>query len=290
MIKVRLFSDFYDSPTLLFHLKNQTPSLTGTMYKNIEFVCDDSYTHSVTFNQPGADLKSPKENNIGFLMDIPQIYSPTPDSLKNIGKYFCWYKEHKDNIKDIFVEAPFSFMFYHTPILEANDFKMKRKRMSIVVSGKRFMPDQNIRLQVVDKLLQTNLDIHFYGRDFATSSDARIKGPIPFMEKQKALAEYQYSICMENMVYDGWLTEKFYDCVINNCVPITNSPTALKEINNKAFCYLDFSKPAQNIVEVINEIYHNDDFLSRNSALLEAKESVINGKFSICEKIHQTFN
>jgi hypothetical protein len=223
-------------------------------------------------------------------MDIPAIYTPNMASLSQIGRYFCWYREHKSQIPEVFASVPYSYMFFHTPVLPHNDFTMKKKRMSMVVSGKNFAPAQSKRLDLLRALLQTDLQIDFYGRNLAPGADPRIKGSIPFMQKQLALEEYQYSICIENMVYNGWITEKFFDCVINNCVPLTNSPTALTNFDQKSFGYLNFDYSIEQLVATIRDIYNNDDFEQRKDAIIAAKKLVVETKFSICEKIYTEFN
>ena len=119
-------------------------------------------------------------------------------------------------------------------------------------------------------LLATDLDIHFFGRDWKIQ-DERYKGS-PH-NKSEGIVDYEYSIAIENSNYDNYLTEKFFDCTVCDTVPLYYGCTNAKEIYPKeSFIELDFSGPIEQTVEQVIEIYKNDNYSSRLPHILEAKE------------------
>lgn len=44
------------------------------------------------------------------------------------------------------------------------------------------------------------------------------RGPVP--DKAETLGRYRFAICFENMVLDGWITEKLFDCLYSGTVPV----------------------------------------------------------------------
>ena len=54
----------------------------------------------------------------------------------------------------------------------------------------------------------------------------RLKGvieklkPVPCIDKQEIISKYKYAICLENMEYPGYVTEKIIDCFVVGVIPI----------------------------------------------------------------------
>jgi hypothetical protein len=63
------------------------------------------------------------------------------------------------------------------------------------------------------------------------------------LSKYQALSNYKYSICFENSIIDGYITEKIFDCLYAGTVPIYyGAPDINKYVNSKAFInFSDFS-------------------------------------------------
>lgn len=63
------------------------------------------------------------------------------------------------------------------------------------------------------------------------------------LSKYQALSQYKFSICFENSVIDGYITEKIFDCFYAGTVPIYyGAPDINKYVNPKAFInFNDFS-------------------------------------------------
>ncbi len=63
------------------------------------------------------------------------------------------------------------------------------------------------------------------------------------LSKYQALSQYKFSICFENSVIEGYITEKIFDCFYAGTVPIYyGAPDINKYVNPKAFInFNDFS-------------------------------------------------
>jgi hypothetical protein len=105
-----------------------------------------------------------------------------------------------------------------------NDFTpQKTKKCSIVVSAKQGVeknPFYEKRVQLVEKILDSDLPIDIYGKGWEDHniSDSRMKGFVD--DKSDALIPYEYSIAIENCIEERYITEKFHDCILTDTKPI----------------------------------------------------------------------
>ena len=163
----------------------------------------------------------------------------------------------------MFTESTDSHIFYRK-----NKFK-KGRRMSIVSSNYGDKYNYVKRHELFKGLLETDLDIDFYGRRW-NLADERYKGA-PH-NKSEAIIDYEYSIAIENSSYNNYLTEKFFDLVVCNTVPVYYGCPNVRDIYpEKSFIKIDFSGPIEKTIEQIADIYNNDSYEDRLPYILEAK-------------------
>lgn len=163
----------------------------------------------------------------------------------------------------MFTESTDSHIFYRK-----NKFK-KGRRMSIVSSNYGDKYNYVKRHELFKGLLETDLDIDFYGRRW-NLADERYKGA-PH-NKSEAIIDYEYSIAIENSSYNNYLTEKFFDLVVCNTVPVYYGCPNVRDIYpEKSFIEIDFSGPIEKTIEQIADIYNNDSYEDRLPYILEAK-------------------
>jgi len=212
-----------------------------------------------------------KEKTIGFLLE-PDWSGMWQRDLDKYCKYVV--AQEKSMFKgDNVIEHPM-FMFtqstdHYKSYLEGSF--PKKKRMSIVITNHGPKPLYTERISLFLALLKTDLDIDFYGRNWSLS-DPRYKGA-PY-NKSDALIDYEYSIGIENCRQHNYLTEKFFDLVVCNTVPLYYGCPNVGEIYNpNSFVELDFSGPIEKTVEQVRHIYNNDSYLDRKPHLLEAKQT-----------------
>jgi len=210
-----------------------------------------------------------KEKTIGFLLE-PEW---STNWQRDLDKYCKFVVAQDKNMfeGDNVIEHPL-FMFtqstdYHNYYLN-NEFK-KTHRMSIISSNYGHKHNYIKRHELFSALLETDLDIHFYGRNW-NLPDPRYKGS-PY-NKSDAIVPYEYSIAIENSSYDNYLTEKFFDLIVCNTTPIYYGCTNVHQIYPpKSFIEIDFSGDIAQTVSQIKEVYNNDDYEGRLPHILEAK-------------------
>lgn len=77
------------------------------------------------------------------------------------------------------------------------------------------------RVELIEDLLNKDVDIDVYGRNWENSpykGDPRIKGTVK--DKIDSLKDYDFSICIENCIEDGYFTEKLTDCMLCDTTPL----------------------------------------------------------------------
>lgn len=254
-MKVKFFSDYEQSENLLRRFKANYDVYDDS----IEFTIADDYDFAVAFNRldeplrPGAKLitvvqepsfaesfqsRSSLVNSDYLLIHDPELFS----------RYW------KVNLGGKVIESP-SFMFYHDRVehsfyVGSEDVK-KDKKLSIIVSSHQFpWGNYHKRLNLLSKILKSDLDIDIYGRGLHIPDD-RFKGELEY--KHAGLLPYEYSIAIENTNEKNYITEKFVDCVLCNTVPIYNgAPNIAQVYDERYFKKLDLDSP--DIINTLKEI------------------------------------
>jgi hypothetical protein len=252
-MKVKIFSDFCDPTGNLGALKSWGK---GTQYRNVEFVDGDDYTHAVLLNSVTPILNIDKKNILQFLWE--------PYELLDINKIAKYAESHKGYIVAHDRRLIGNHILYHIPYLSplplsSDHTKPKKNRMSIIASSKGYLNGHKLRHLIIQKILNSNLDIHIYGngiKDVFRVNDTRIKG---FIEhKPDALSEYEYTISIENTKYDYYLTEKFTDPIICGCVPLYWGANNVSSIfGSESHVDLPNSLNSDEIFEKIKDVYQN---------------------------------
>ena len=223
------------------------------------------------FNGKSSKYFRDSDKTIGFMLE-PEWSTNWQRDLDRYCKYVVAQDKnmypHASNI----IEHPM-FMFTestdHHELYMGGEFP-KTRRMSIISSNYGHKFNYVKRHALFNALLQTDLDIDFYGRRWELD-DPRYKGA-PY-NKSEAILDYQYSIAIENSSYKNYLTEKFFDLAVCNTVPIYYGCPNVSEIYpQESFIEIDFSGPIEQTVEQIKDIYHNDSYEYRLPHLLEAKK------------------
>jgi hypothetical protein len=90
-------------------------------------------------------------------------------------------------------------------------------------------------------------DFDLYGRGWtdetsllpgwAASAVARCyRGEIPPLDKTRVLSGYRFAICFENTSFEGYITEKIFDCFVAGCIPVySGAPDIADAVPSEAF-------------------------------------------------------
>lgn len=265
-IRVQIFSDY---ATCTDH-KNAFRSWNHgkTEYKNMQIVDDDNYTHAVIYNLGTPKLKVPKENVIAFSHEPFEILYPNLDYVKdNIGTYICHDKTKFPNwpcFKEYICYLPPGL-----PIGEVPGYPTeKRHRMSIMASYKQMFEGHRLRHQIIQRILQTNMDIHIWGRGSQhLYRDSRVKGETEV--KHVGFSPYEYTISIENVSYKYWVTEKYYDPILVDCIPLYWGAEGVESVFGSD-SHIRLPRDIDGIMNIIVDVYHNPQKYRRNTSIVKS--------------------
>lgn len=244
--------------------------------KEISLTYNDDYDYLIVLNdfrRNKDEIKCPIENRIAFIME-PE-WSNNWD--RNLGKYVSKvYSHFKYDEKFNFNPSVMSTHLYPKPIeigeiqhIEDNIRQIttskytKSKKLSIVVSN----ISSYKRYDFVKNLLNSDLDFDMYGRGW-NISDSRYKGYIT--NKIDALKDYEFSICLENSVEYGYISEKFIDSVLCETIPIYYGSKDVEKWYGDCFEYIDIE--SRNSIENLKSIINGN----KKYDFLKAKDFYLN--------------
>jgi hypothetical protein len=181
----------------------------------ITFVDDDSYDWLVVFNDKrGAELRVPKERVIGFIQEPPDH-----DFFdRGIGTYcsvvYTCTEPQAYGIEGNLVGFP-SGMFYHMdgPLSDYLDGFDKRRVISMVTSNIAH-GFYLFRYKIAKELASCGW-VDVYGRGLNVRG---CKGELS--NKADGLIPYKFSVCMENGIWDDYISDKIIDAVLCRTIPI----------------------------------------------------------------------
>lgn len=169
---------------------------------------------------------------------------------------YMFYSNHNDIKNDYFTNF--------------NSFE-NRKKLCLIVSSiaspnNPSWSDHNYqkRHKLVKKLLESDLDFDFYGRGWNFINDNRYKGE--FLNKHEILRNYEYSIAIENVCEKNYVTEKMFDCVLNNTIPLYYGCPNISDIfDPNSYELIDIDD--ENIIQNVKQIIKTSSSLYRQSIL-----------------------
>lgn len=242
-MKIRIFSDFCTSNVVTDAFIEMYGFNPGW------FVLDDSYTHVILINAPMPDISHiPPKNVVGlanepFLgivseSDRTPFLRITPSFIDYAKKYVGRYLVGDTKGLPSPFEAHYGYMFHtgiSTPI-----HPLPRSGVSMMVSNKKMLPGHRYRHALVERILRENLPVDVWGRalpelraqygDRPQLKGAFGKGPSPLYGK------YKYSIAVENIQLDSYISEKFTDCLMTETVPIYLGTTRVDDLFGSGVC------------------------------------------------------
>jgi hypothetical protein len=233
---------------------------------NIEFVYDDSYD-VIVFNNYVTE--EPKNNSKSY------IYFHEPTWSGNHQKNFLPYKDitifgYDNNNYDTpsnVIETP-AHLFYggRGPSSDSSDFWnyynlinynfKKTKSISSVVSSlgndEKEYPNGCIykkRVNLIKKIIHECdfIDVFGWGN----------KG---LNQKKDGIIDYKFSLCVENSNEKNYISEKFYDCILTNTIPIYFGCKNIKDFwPENGYILIDDINDTNNVINVLRNISENCD-------------------------------
>lgn len=143
----------------------------------------------------------------------------------------------------------------------------KNKLISVISSNKSFTKGHRKRLEFVAKL------VDFFGDQI----DVFGRGINDFEDKWDVLADYKYSIAIENDNCEDWVTEKFFDCIYAFTYPIYyGCPNLENYFDNRCFSRIDIDNPTKSI-EKIKQVIENK-FFEKNLEAIKMERIISLGR------------
>lgn len=246
-MKVRFFSDYTNSAVLL----NRFKANYIIDDNELDFTTSNDYDFAVVFNRANEPI-------IPGVKIITVIQEPSFSEAHQYRTFLAYSDyllvhdpglfERTWNIKlsGTVIESP-AYMFYDDKIdhsfFDGKENVKKNRKLSMIVSSLYLTRGNYLkRLVLLDKILQSDLDIDIYGRGF-TIPDPRYKGQLEY--KHTGLLPYEYSIAIENSNEKNYISEKFVDCVLCNTIPIYNGAPNVGEVYDERYLRkIDLDSPS----------------------------------------------
>jgi len=178
-------------------------STYGSLHPDLKFDRVVSISVDTTTHNPHAEFK------VLLQLEPPEVFNCTNDIINNY-KHFdlilTWYPETLKkcpNAKE--------FLFGSCWV-EFGTFKPdKKNEISFLMSYKNFAPGHKIRHRVWDMINTTK---------FNNFTFRNIKTPPMLPNKNVIFTNAKFSITIENVVRENWITEKLIDCFATKTIPL----------------------------------------------------------------------
>jgi hypothetical protein len=226
MKNIRISANYDSSQNLTERLIKQfkTPDID---LSGINFVYDDSYDVIVFFNHVNIPIK---ENTNSYVL---------PHEPSWVGSHQKSFKDGTTVLgfnKDLYVGnciETLAHTFYggRGPWVDKLDFWSYDN-----LNDKVFTKTKNISSSIT-KLNENYGGTCLYPQRFKISN---MIDDIPFIdnygggncspERKNSLIDYKFNVVIENEYNDNWITEKFYDCILTDTIPIYYGCKNIKEI------------------------------------------------------------
>jgi hypothetical protein len=181
--------------------------------------------------------------------------------------------------------------------LKEKNFK-KSKKISVILRKDYFSHYNNLVNPLTAKInyeFRTDLgielskckDIDIYGTHW-DNNGLNIKGEI--WNKHVGLDDYQFSLSCENSIQKNYVSEKFWDVILTDTVPIYLGCNNITDYISEDFFVNLNGKSMDEIVYIVNNILNNSDFYyekyKKNISELK-KDFFTNPTFNLWERIKQ---
>lgn len=287
-INLNVFANWSDSKSLMSDIKKYSRESIGDnnfwFFKNRKI--------NITHNATNADYnyvmngtnESLSTNTIYTCLEPPNnsffeyYYS---NSKKANVTYFGSHLYHPNfvgwhlslNINDLFnsLEKPF--------------VKLYDKVLSVIVSD--FYKDEGHRLRIdfikeLDSRAKNKtlpFDLHIYGRCKSLAFHS-YRGELPSAVKDNGLLPYKYHFNAENTRVKNYVTEKFTDAIMSECLLFYWGCPNIKEIYDPdSFVVLTLEKKNYDKeIELLSTMINNDEYAKRRKSIIEVKRDMLENR------------
>jgi len=268
MKKIIFLCNWGDSPTtLLERYIYQTPGHDG-IWEHLEATNDPK--NADFFVIMDGLPKNISENQIPSSMKM--YFQREPEEIVQDHNFFhdqALFKASYD------VHYHLSTWQLRKPFIELRDTEKppKSKKLSAIMSSKRFTGGQNRRFETLLRLYNAHPDIDIYGRGLSVRDfGSAYMGELNYDRycKFNGLINYEYSLAFENSTHQNYFTEKLIDCFLAWTKPLYwGCPNIQDYFPPESYAWIDIYSPFATEI-LIDEIHKPVNY----DALREARELV----------------
>lgn len=271
MYKVYIMPGHGCNPKVILesHAK-QTPGCSGK-WKDIE----------ATLNIKEADFFVVLDKTSAPIPDVKRtfFFGLEPKFFRSGYQDFSQYSEaagrfHYDTGRSI----PFNWWTPKTyDELSAMEPPKKEKRLSCIVSDKRFLPGHKLRLTFIKEFCEKYAEkLDLFGKVSSLGEFSKFaKGSLPALSKDSGLEPYEFSFSFENGMEKNFYTEKLTDPMLFWTVPFYWGCPNVSEIfpdNSYLWVGLEDLSQADEVARLVGSLNYND-FIE---PLREARDLILN--------------
>lgn len=270
-MKIVKLSFHYDWP-----LFRQTPQCLGE-WGDYKFIIDRDLKECdfwIIYTEYGLETETVRCNPENIIFVPGECYNTSPrfsqKFLDQFGMLVTVQRElNHRNIKLLHNANPW-FIGKSYDELQALGIPKKSKLISVISSNKVFTEGHRKRLDFVEKIKS----------HFGDQIDVFGRGIKDFDDKWDVIADYKYTIAIENDDSEDWVTEKFFDCLYARTLPFYYGCPNLENIVNKdTFIRIDIDNLEESI-KTIEKTIEADEFEKRKNLLnTEAIKSLDTDQF-----------
>lgn len=262
--KIKLICNWTSSEQLLkdwFHM------LRGTAWeRKYEWITFGEPDYWIIINAPPSGEHFIHSKSIVYRMepyidDIPMYNDWMGTSLKSDFLFFLDHSHFRNNA-EWWVKSDLSL------------HPTKDKVISAIVSSRYDMEGHKLRIDFI-KYIQdhSNIAIDVYGFDNKHGLKSW-KGSLPEREKDAGLIPYKYHLAVENSNIVNYVTEKFWDGLLSECLVFYWGCSNLEEhVDNQAFIRLDLNDK-EGSLKTIQTAIINNEYEKRIEIIRHEKERI----------------
>ena len=210
---------------------------------------------NICYNKYIRKTYDPQKQNILVAIESPAMI-----------EYYRWIDANMKFVAEISFSNYFKLNQYLCPrtlyvnndnFVEMNEFKPNAEKpelVSMIYSDKSFLYGHQFRHRISKEYKDK---IHLYG----SGTGRHLK------RKSDSLGPYKFQIVIENGKYPEYVTEKFYDCLKTNTIPIYwGGEEAIHKMGFDQNGILFFDK-LEDLEEILNEKVHRDYYFEKRTSV-----------------------
>jgi hypothetical protein len=285
MKKIKFFSSYCSQDQIHQNVVRSWGKGSDT-YKDLLITKEEDYEYAILFNLALPDRFIPKERVVGFSHEPRQTLGMDPNRiLLTQERVSSYYLSNSSGLPDCFKEG-YSYILPFEFGKSEHETYIKKNRMSMILSLSKFMPGHLMRHQILERVLKTDMDIHFYAEGLnKIYSDQRVK-EFNWSLFNVPYEDYQTQIVVENIIDGSWSTEKLSNCIIKETFPIYYGSKKIAEDFYGEDVVPMLGTNIDENMEIISEIYRTFDHKIEETR--RAKDKLYQEK-NLLEFLHQYF-